>query len=65
MNRKMDKNFRRVAGKLVSLKVRFARRSGVAVATRTSTLHAEFEKVRHLLSDKPLRRPNRTRPLDR
>jgi hypothetical protein len=31
--------------------------------TAASAVHG-FESVKHLLSDKPLRRPNRTRPLE-
>lgn len=39
---------------------------GHVIATQTiGTRCLNFESVQHLLSDKPLRRPNRVRPLPR
>lgn len=37
---------------------------GVAVYETTGTSNPPFEQIKHLLSDRPLRRPNRTKPLD-
>ncbi len=34
------------------------------VSTTAFTALCDFESVKDLLSDKPLRRPNRTRPID-
>ena len=36
-----------------------------AVSLTCATYKADFDKAKHLLSGKPLRRPNRQRPLDR
>ncbi len=32
-------------------------------STATATILASFGTIKHMLSDKPLRRPNRTKPL--
>jgi len=34
-----------------------------AASTATATILASFDAIKHMLSDKPLRRPNRTKPL--
>jgi hypothetical protein len=36
-----------------------------AQAVTAGSYSADFYKVKHLLSDKPLRRPSRTRPLEK
>ena len=35
----------------------------VSPVATSASLHAPFEKVRDMLSEKPLKRPNRTRPI--
>jgi hypothetical protein len=37
--------------------------SPTGIAVSDGTFLADFTKIRHVLSDKPLHRPNRTRPI--
>jgi hypothetical protein len=60
----LDQHVARVAGETIALHVRMAERPGIAVATTGATITASFETVKHLLSNRPLRRPNRVRPRD-
>jgi len=61
----IDKNFTRIAEDS-SMLLRFgsAQRPGTSKAITASTGILAFEKIKHLLSDKPLRRPNRAKPID-
>jgi len=63
MRDQLDQNLIRMPGQTTALNVRMAERNGVAVATTGITIAVGFEKIKHLLCDRPLRRPNRTRPL--
>jgi hypothetical protein len=49
----------------VSATVRGEERVSESQTGVTVSAMVELDKVEHLLSDKPLRRPNRTRPLER
>ena len=53
---------RTVPGKVISIKVNLPIVAGKASRATTGVL-ASIEAARLLLSDKPLRRPNRLRPL--
>jgi hypothetical protein len=57
-----ERPVRTIPGKAVFIKVSHPIVPGKAPCT-TSTILASFDSVKHLLSNKPLRRPNRTRPL--
>ena len=46
-----------------SRNVRIVSSAQEGVALTVGTEQVEFSSVKHLLSDKPLRRPNRTKPL--
>ena len=59
----LDQNLIRMPGQTTTLNVRMAERNGVAIATTGITITAGFDKIKHLLCGRPLRRPNRTRPL--
>jgi hypothetical protein len=59
----IDHKITRTAGKTVSVNVQMSPREGVAVAKTAATIAASFDSVKHLLSNKPMFRPNRTRPL--
>jgi len=61
----IDKNFTRVADeKSFNMKVGLAARPGIPQAESiAATVVIPFEMVRHLLSKRPLRRPNRNRPI--
>jgi len=53
---------RTVPGHVISIKISQPVIAGQA-SSQTATIVASFGKVRHLLSNKPLRHPNRSRPL--
>jgi hypothetical protein len=59
----LEQNVTRVGGKTVRVGVHMAERPGVAVATTAATVTMNFEKVKHILSARPCRRPNRSRPI--
>ena len=61
----LDQNVRRVPGESCMMTMRTQPRADASPAATTAAMAIRFNQVKHLLSDKPLRRPNRTRPLGR
>jgi hypothetical protein len=53
---------RTVPGRVISIKVAQPAAAGSA-STTTATVLASFHAIKEVLSDKPLRRPNRLRPI--
>jgi hypothetical protein len=53
------------AAESVTLKLTVGASQNAHATPTSGTGLPPFAAVKHLLSDKPLRRPNRTRPLDR
>ena len=60
----LDHDLARLPGETVVMQMRMAERDDMPVAVTAATITANFDAVKHLLSSKPMRRPNRTRPLD-
>lgn len=54
---------RTVPGNTISIKITQPVGAGKA-SGKTATILASFDAIKDMLSDKPLRRPNRLRPLD-
>jgi hypothetical protein len=61
MSEQNQNNFATIPDRTLNLKIEIG--GGAARSESAHTVVASFDSVKHLLSDKPLRRPPRSRPL--